>query len=304
MDDIAKAVEAARAKQPLLECRLDESMKAHTSFRIGAPLRAMFFPGKTRELTQICELLHGFGIEPLIFGNGTNLLVDDSKPLEMIAVKTTGICGAVRTGEDEITADAGILLSKLAAYACGCGLSGLEFVHGIPGSLGGAVTMNAGAYGMEIKDIIQSTKAFSYSDGIYEVAGGEHEFSYRRSRFSDKGDVILSSVVSLQKDDKESIEAKMDELYTRRCDSQPLKLPSAGSTFKRPKDGYAAALIEQAGLKGFSIGGAEVSAKHSGFVVNNGTATFADIMAVIEHVREEVFKRTGIELELENRIVK
>ena len=304
MDDISKAIEAAKNKLPSIECRLGEPMKNHTSFMIGGPIRAMFIPKNAGELTELCALLDEYGIAPLIIGNGTNLLADDSGTLEMIAVKTTGIGGVSQTGEEELTAGAGISLSKLAVFACECGLSGLEFAHGIPGSLGGAVSMNAGAYGREMKNVADCTTAYRRGSGIFAVKGAEHDFSYRRSRFSDTGEIIISSVLHLEKGDAKSINEKMNELQARRRGSQPLELPSAGSVFKRPEDGYAAALIEQAGLKGFSIGGARVSEKHSGFIVNRGGATFADVMAVIEYVREAVFKQCGIELETEIKIIR
>ena len=303
MDSISRATEAARIKLPSIECRYDEPMKNHTSFRIGGPLRAMFIPRNAEELIGLCKLLRGCGIVPLIIGNGTNLLVGDSRPLEMVAIKTTGIDHAERTGKNEITAGAGISLSKLATFACECGLSGLECAHGIPGSLGGAVAMNAGAYGMEMKDVIYSTDGYGNGTGIYTLTAEEHDFSYRRSRFSDTGDIVVSSVIRLRKGDRENIREKMDELFEDRSKNQPLELPSAGSAFKRPKDGYAASLIENAGLKGFSVGGAQVSKKHAGFIVNTGGASFSDVMAVIEYVRETVFRQTGVDLEPEIRIV-
>ena len=335
MDNISKAIEAARIKFPLINCKLDELMKYHTSFKIGGPLRAMFFPQDTEALVELCSLLYGYGATPLIIGNGTNLLVDDSKPLELIAVKTTGINGVKQTGEVEITAEAGISLPRLAVFAYECSLTGLEYAHGIPGSLGGAVSINAGAYGNEMKDVVYSTNVFACSSDntmlcssgtaasetaalngsislnrtsnnhhIYTVSGMEHGFSYRHSRFSDTADIILSSVLKLEKSDKNRIGAKMDDLYSRRFEKQPLDLPNAGSIFKRPNNGYAAALIEQAGLKGFSIGGAQVSEKHSGFIVNSGGATFTDIMAVIEHIRATIHKRFGVELEPEVKIIR
>ena len=304
MGDISKAIEAARMGMPHIEYRLNEPMKNHTSFRVGAPLRAMFFPKNAVEMTDLCVLLHRYEIVPLIVGNGTNLLVDDSKTLEMIAVKTSCINDVLQTGKTEITAGAGISLPKLAQFACGCSLTGIEFAHGIPGSLGGAVSMNAGAYGTEMKDVVLSTEAYSPHRGTYKLTGMEHEFSYRHSRLTDTEDIILSTTIQLREDDKDNIASCMDELAARRRNSQPLDLPSAGSTFKRPKNGYAADLIERAGLKGFTVGDAQVSRKHAGFVVNNGNATFRDIMAVIDHVRETVFKQFGIELELENKIVR
>jgi len=302
-ETILLAINATENKLPSIKCRLEEPMKSHTSFRIGGPVRAMYFPESAGILSELYGILDEYRIKPLIVGNGTNLLVDDN-PLEMIAVKTTGLGIIERTGETEITAGAGALLSKIAMIAFEYGLSGLEFAHGIPGSLGGAVTMNAGAYGDEMKSVIDLTTAYNPVSGKLDVKGEEHGFSYRHSRFSDTDEIVLSSIIKLRKADKDSIKAKMDELSARRRESQPMDLPSAGSIFKRPKDGYAAALIEQAGLKGYAFGGAQVSEKHSGFIVNRGGALFSDVITVIEHIRETVLKRFGVELESEIKIIK
>ena len=303
MNAISQALGYIHDRLPEIRCRLEEPMKNHTSLRIGGPVRAMLFPETTEELVLLCEALKACDVTPLIMGNGTNMLVDDGS-LDIIVINTTMLRTVSRTGETEIAADAGASMSKLAVLACDFGLSGLEFAHGIPGTLGGAVMMNAGAYGGEMKDVVCSTNALGRDTGVFTVAGEEHGFSYRTSRFFDSGEIILSSVLKLQIDDKRNIKAKMDELAERRRISQPLDLPSAGSTFKRPKEGYAAALIEQAGLKGYMIGGAQVSEKHSGFVVNRGSATFSDVLAVVDHVAETVFKKTGAVLELEIKIVR
>jgi UDP-N-acetylmuramate dehydrogenase len=227
----------------------------------------------------------------------------------MIAIKTHGCLNDItQTGDTnnaaEITAESGVLLSKLAVFALEHAFSGLEFAHGIPGTLGGAVTMNAGAYGGEMKDIVHKTTAVTQGAHVYDVTGDSHGFSYRHSRYSDTEDIILSSVLQLKKGNPEEIKSRMDELSKKRRESQPLNMPSAGSTFKRPQGGYAAALIEQAGLKGYTVGEAMVSKKHAGFVVNLGSATFRDVMAVIDHVREMVLNQFGIELEPEVKIIR
>lgn len=302
MDAISTALADSNRLLPSVECRLNEPMKNHTSFRIGGPVRAMFLPKSIAELTELCGVLRASEVRPFIMGNGTNLLVND-KPLDLIVIKTAEVDNIERTGETEITAMSGILLSKLAVFACENRLSGLEFAHGIPGTLGGAVSMNAGAYGGEMKDVVQETVALN-AVGMFSVTGDAHDFSYRHSRFSDNEDIILSVVIQLRKDDPAQIRARMDELSRQRRHSQPLDLPSAGSTFKRPENGYAAALIEEAGLKGFAVGDAAVSEKHSGFIVNRGSARFEDVIAVIEHVRETVFKSTGITLETEVKIIR
>ena len=279
-----------------------EPMSAHTSFGIGGPARVMFFPESTEALAKLLGALAEQDVHPLVIGNGTNLLVDD-RPLDIAVIKTTGVNYIERTGEYELTAGAGAPVKQISVKACECGLSGLEFAYGIPGTLGGAVTMNAGAYGGEIGGVVFSTTAYSPASGVALYDNDEHFFSYRSSRFSGHDLTVLSSVIRLQKEDAKAIKALMDGYEARRNESQPLDLPSAGSVFKRPKQGYSAALIEEAGLKGYRVGGAQVSDKHSGFIVNNGGAAFSDVVAVIEHVRETVFKRTGIELETEVRII-
>lgn len=304
MKDISAAIDAVKKQLPEIECRRGESMKNHTSFRIGGNVSAMYIPRTLSEITSLRGILHAYDIKPLIIGNGTNLLVEDGV-LRLLVIKThAGLSDIRLTGDTEITAESGALLSKLAVFAMTHNLCGLEFAHGIPGTLGGAVTMNAGAYGGEMKDVVIKTTAAAPGASVYDITGPAHGFSYRHSRFSNSDDVILSSVIQLKKSSAEEIRTRMDELAEKRRESQPLNLPSAGSTFKRPKNGFAAALIEQAGLKGYAVGGAMVSEKHSGFVVNRGGATFNDVMAVIDHVRETVFRQSGIELEPEVKIIR
>ena len=303
MSEITAVIAAAGAELPQIDVRLDEPMKDHTSFRIGGRVSAMFFPGTADELKALLGLLHARGVTPLIVGNGTNLLVQDGR-LERIAVKTHGFGDIELTGEREITAACGVTLARLAVFACEHGLEGLEFAHGIPGTLGGAVIMNAGAYGGEMRDVVVRTVSFLPDGSETVTSGDQHSFSYRHSRFSHTGETVVRSALWLQEGDRQEIRLRMDTLAQKRRGSQPLNLPSAGSTFKRPKGGYAAALIEEAGLKGFAVGGAMVSEKHSGFIVNRGGATFSDVLAVMEHVREVVFKRTGVELEPEVKIIR
>lgn len=289
---------------PTLECRFNEPMDKHTSFKIGGRISAMLYPSETDELIESCELLHCAGIKPLIIGRGTNMLVSDTA-LDMVAINMTGKPFIKRnTKRTEVSAYCGTPLATIAEFACKAGLTGFEFAHGIPGTLGGAIVMNAGAYGGEICDVIQSTTAYNPHTGKFTVTGGEHEFSYRHSRFTGTGDIALYSVIRLREGDKKAIREQMDKYAAQRRRSQPLDIASAGSTFKRPKEGYAAELIEQAGLKGFRIGGALVSRKHAGFVVNRGDATFSDVMAVINAVIETVLKQFGIELEPEVRIIR
>ncbi|UOO36966.1 UDP-N-acetylmuramate dehydrogenase [Oscillospiraceae bacterium CM] len=303
MNLTSDAVALALKRLPGLACRRLEPMKNHTSFKIGGRVAAMFFPKTTAELTALVTLLKDCGAETLVIGNGTNLLVDDGD-MDLVVIKTTGLAAIEQMGETVITAACGVLLSSLAVFAEARGLSGLEFAHGIPGTLGGAVSMNAGAYGGEMKDVVTETTALSPDGAVITVSGSAQDFSYRRSRFSDTGDVILSSTLALQRGDAGEIRVCMEELARKRRQSQPLTSPSAGSTFKRPQTGYAAALIDEAGLKGYAVGGAMVSEKHAGFVVNRGGATFEDVLAVMSHVQETVQKRFGIALEPEVKIIR
>ena len=308
---ITNAIEAIKANMPDVIYKLNEPMKKYSSFKIGGMVRIMVFPGDVISLMDVCNLLNGYDITPLIIGNGSNLLVSDEFH-EIVMINTSKLNNisivnnlpAASRKYCGINVDAGALLSKVALFAYENGLTGFEFALGIPGTLGGAIVMNAGAYGNEMKDVVYSTTAFNCKDGMFTLTTEGNGFSYRQSRFTRTEDVVLSSVLRLQAGDKASIKQKMDDLGARRRESQPLDLPSGGSTFKRPGAGYAAALIEQAGLKGFSIGGAQVSEKHCGFIVNNGDATFKDVIDVIEHVQDVVFEQLGIQLEPEIKIVR
>lgn len=280
----------------------DEPMSAHTAFRIGGRTPLLAVCDTPEKLSFAAEYFQLRGIRPLVIGNGSNLLVDDC-PLRFPVIQThSGKEEAIRISETEIEAPAGITLSRLAVFAMKNGLTGLEFAHGIPGSLGGAVFMNAGAYGGEMANTVVRAKAFG-ADGIYTVQAEEMDFSYRHSRFSESNDLVLSAVLRLAPGRSEEISARMEELMAKRKANQPLDKPSAGSTFKRPAGAYAAALIDSCGLKGYTIGGAAVSTKHAGFVVNLGDAGFSDVMAVMEHVRETVQRETGFVLEPEVRII-
>jgi len=304
-------IDIIKQELPSLNYKTDEPMKNHTTFKIGGPVSVMYFPESMSCLTRLCDILDKHKITPLIIGNGSDLLVSD-EALDLVVISTlklNGISLADTNNVNEpheyqdIIVEAGTLLSSTAVFAYENGLAGLEFAHGIPGSLGGAVLMNAGAYNGEMKDVVYSVDAYNPKKGVHTLVGEVNEFSYRHSRFSKTGDTILSAIIRLKKGDKEGIRQKMEDLSIRRRTSQPLEFPSGGSTFKRPKEGYAAALIEQAGLKGYTVGGAQVSQKHSGFIINTGNATFKDTMAVIEHVRETVLSKFGIELELEVKVI-
>lgn len=302
MPDYTAALKKMREDFPHLEIRETEPMRNHTSFKIGGSAAAMLIPADMQELEGVCRILREYGIQPMIIGNGTNLLVTD-KGIDRVIVKTTSVRGIELTGEGEITAECGIPLSRLAVFAADSGLCGLEFAHGIPGTLGGALMMNAGAYGGEMKDVTVSVRTLSREGEVAEVSVADAALSYRHSRFSDTGEIVLSAVLRLQEGVQADIRARMNELAERRRESQPLNLPSAGSTFKRPSSGYAAAMIDEAGLKGFSIGGASVSSKHAGFVVSDGGATFDDVIRLMQHIQDTVYAKSGVRLEPEVKII-
>ena len=287
---------------PEIELRLNEPMAKHTSFRIGGPVEVMAFPKSREELAQLLKTSALLDVKPAILGAGTNILAPDAGMTGMVICLKEGLGGMEQTGENTIEIGAGISMSKAAVFAASLGLSGLEFAHGIPGSVGGGVYMNAGAYGGEICQVCTSVDVMLSDGQIKTYAGDEMNFSYRHSRMEDEQGIVLSAVFSLERKPEEEIRAKMQDLMSRRRTSQPLDIPSAGSTFKRPVGGYAAALIDQSGLKGFQIGGAAVSQKHAGFVVNLGGATAADVLALMDAVSKKVYEDSGIRLEPEVRL--
>ena len=292
--------EALRRSLPALELKRDEPLKNHTSFCIGGPAKYLMLPASAEELAEACALLRKLGVKPLVLGNGTNVLAPD-EGIDGAVIVTRRASGMERQGET-LRAGCGAGLTKLAAFAAEEGLAGLEFAYGIPGSLGGALLMNAGAYGGEMKDV---TAWVDYLDEELKPRRAEGEalgFGYRHSRFGSM-DVILGAELRLRGGDREAILARCRELTEKRKASQPLDKPSAGSAFKRPQGGYAAALIDQAGLKGYAVGGAQVSEKHAGFVVNRGGATASDVKKLLEDVQRVVYDRTGVLLEPEIKIL-
>ena len=294
-----------RAALPELRVISDEPMCRHTSFHIGGPARRMAFPDRAEQLRPLLEFARSCGARPLVIGNGTNLLAPDTG-LDRLVIDTTaglrGLSAGPETGT--VWAQAGVPLVRLAEFACRQGLTGLEFAHGIPGSVGGAVCMNAGAYGGEMKGVVLRASVVFPEEGVRELTGAELDFGYRHSLLTDCPDaVVLSAVFRLTPGDPETIRETMRELMARRRASQPLDLPSAGSTFKRPAGHYAGTLIEQCGLKGLTVGGAQVSEKHAGFVVNRGGASFADVTELIRQVQRRVFDQTGVTLEPEVKIL-
>ena len=290
--------EELRRACPDLELRREELMARHTSFRIGGPARLMALPKTEGEARAALVTARNLGITPFFLGNGTNLLVSDAG-YEGFLIKYIRGPGELREVGRELTAGAGLLLSQLANAALDRGLTGLEFAQGIPGSVGGAVTMNAGAYDGEMAQVVSWVKVLDGAGRTSVISAGDCDFSYRHSAFSDGRRLILEAGFSLQSGDREAIRERMAELSRKRREKQPLEYPSAGSTFKRPEGHFAAALIEQCGLKGLTVGGAQVSPKHAGFVVNTGGATCADVLALVARIRERVRQETGVELELE-----
>lgn len=281
----------------------DVPLAKHTSFRIGGPARRMAFPRDGSQMVLLMEEAQVCGAAPLVIGNGTNLLFPDDG-VDRLVVNTRDMSDVTLDAEGRVAAEAGASLSRVAVFAQQHGLAGLEFAHGIPGSVGGAVCMNAGAYGGEMRQVVHSAVVLFPEEGIRTLAGEELAFSYRHSLLTDRPDaVVLRAVLTLEAGEPAAIREKMDELMARRKASQPLEYPSAGSTFKRPEGYYAAALIDQCGLKGLTVGGAQVSEKHAGFVINRGGATCADVTALMTEIQKRVWEATGVRLEPEVKVI-
>lgn len=281
---------------PALELREQEPMSAHTTFKIGGPAALMALPKSGEEAQTAVKTALELGIQPVFLGNGSNLLVADAG-VDAFVIKPTGGLVDCRVEGTKMTAGSGLLLARLADIACKHSLTGLEFAHGIPGSLGGAVTMNAGAYNGEMAQVVRSVTYLNH-EGELETTT-DCGFGYRHSNFHDGSRLILSAELELAEGDAQTIQDTMKELMEKRRSKQPLEWPSGGSTFKRPTGYFAAALIDQCGLKGLTVGGAQVSEKHAGFVINKGGATCEDVLRLVEQIREEVLRQTGVTLELE-----
>ena len=279
----------------------DEPMNKHTSFKIGGNAQVFVIPNDYDQLRQSLAFAKETKTPVFILGNGSNILVSDNGING--AVISTEKLSAIITEDRKITAFAGAKLSALCIAAKDNSLTGLEFAYGIPGTVGGAVYMNAGAYGGEMKDVIQSVTYLSGNGELITANADELDLSYRHSRFCDKDDVIISAEFSLERGDKTQIDALMKDILQRRVDKQPLNYPSAGSTFKRPEGYFAGALIESSGLKGVSVGGAMVSEKHAGFVINTGDATANDIFELVDHIKKKVLEDHGVSLECEIKFI-
>ena len=287
---------------PQIETRFFEPMAKHTSFRIGGPVEVMAFPKTSEELAALLQTAGNLNMNPVILGAGTNVLAPDQGISGLCICLKDALDGMELLDDNKIRVMAGVTMTRAAIFAANHGLSGMEFAHGIPGTVGGGVYMNAGAYGGEIRDICASVDVMDRQGNVRTVSNEEMKFSYRHSLLEETGDIVISAVFALQQKDPEEIKGRMKELQGKRSASQPLDLPSAGSAFKRPVGGYAAALIDQAGLKGFSVGGAAISSKHAGFAVNIGGATAEDVKNLLQQVSDAVFESTGIRLEPEVRI--
>ncbi len=280
----------------------NEPMSKHTSFRIGGSADCMVTASGNDEICRVITYCRENNIKYIVMGNGTNMLVGDNG-IRGVVIKIDSDMSEVTVDGEIIEAQSGILLSKLANVAMKNSLGGLEFAGGIPGTLGGGIFMNAGAYGGELCNVVQSVTYITADGKINTAYVDELNFGYRKSMFSVSDSIILSAVLKMQKANMGEIKTKMADFAKRRSDKQPLSMPSAGSTFKRPEGHFAGKLIEDSGLKGYSIGGAQVSEKHSGFIVNKGGATAKDVLDLIEYVKNTVKAEFGVTLEPEVRLV-
>lgn len=304
LDVAAKERLAALCQLEKIPVLWDEPMKNHTSFKIGGPAAALCAPKDRRQLRELVGFVQREGVDSWYIGNGSNLLVSDEGLNGIAILLDGGFDGEIEVDGTVLLAPAGKKLSAVCAAACAAGLTGLEFAYGIPGSVGGAVYMNAGAYGGEMKDRLLWVEYLAPTGEIVRLEGEQMGLSYRHSRFMEEGmqgSCIVRAAFGLQRGEKAAIQSEMDRILNQRRQKQPLEYPSAGSTFKRPQGAFAAQLIDECGLKGFTVGGAQVSEKHAGFVINTGKATCADVLELTRQVRECVQEKTGYLLELEVR---
>ena len=281
---------------------LNEPMSKHTSFKIGGPADIFVKPKNIDELKNIIEIAKQNNIDTTIVGNGSNILVRDGG-IRGIVIKPD-FKDIEFLEDNKVKVASGVLLSKIANEAYQKSLSGLEFASGIPGCIGGAIRMNAGAYGSEFKDIVISSKYLDKDLNIHEISNEEHDFKYRHSRFCEKkNDIIISTVLQLKEANKEEIKSKMDENNNSRKEKQPINFPNAGSTFKRGEGYITAQLIDKCNLKGYNVGDSYVSDKHAGFIINKGNATAKDVLELIEVVKKKVYEKFNVNIELEIEIL-
>ncbi len=282
--------------------RTDELMKLHTSFKVGGPADILVTPANGESLVNVYRKCLDMALPVFILGNGTNLIVRD-KGIRGVVIKICENLSGFSVENETIKANAGILLARLSKIALEHSLEGLEFAEGIPGTLGGAVTMNAGAYTGEMSHVVSRTEYLDRSGRLAVLEGEQHKFGKRASHIQNDGGIVISTEIKLKKGDRESIKARMDDFNRQRREKQPLEMPSAGSVFKRPEGFFAGKLIQDCGLRGFRTGGAEVSCQHCGFIVNTGNATAADITSLIGYIKEKVMEKFGVELHTEVKIV-
>lgn len=287
---------------PQIALRFDEPMSKHTSFRIGGPAAVMAFPQNEEELSEVLKVSGKLDIKPVILGAGTNVLAPDEGLPGLIVCLKDCMNGMELLEGGGIRVMSGVTMTRAAVFAANHGLTGMEFAHGIPGTVGGGVYMNAGAYGGEISQICRSVTVMDRNGKTRQLSREEMDFGYRHSILEESGEIVVSAVFGLAQDSPEAVKARMRQLQAKRSASQPLDLPSAGSAFKRPVGGYAAALIDHAGLKGYRVGNAAISGKHAGFAVNLGGATAHDVKELLTQVSDRVFAVSGIRLEPEIRI--
>ncbi len=285
------------------ECRLNEPMSKHTTFRIGGTADVVLYPENVDTISEIIKYCKKNEIPFKIFGKGSNVLVSDNGIRGAVIILDSRF-GRISLADDTtLVCEAGASMSAIGEFTCSRSLTGFEFGAGIPGTVGGAVYMNAGAYDGEMKDIVVSAKYLDFDGELHTVSKEEMKLEYRKSVFSEIDCCIVEVTIALNKGKEEEIRSKMTDLMHRRASKQPLNFPSAGSTFKRPQGNFAGVLIEKSGLKGFSVGGACVSEKHAGFVVNKGNATATDVIALIDHIKKTVKNDSGIELECEVKFI-
>lgn len=290
----SKLIDALEEKQVYTK----EPMKNHTTFRVGGEADYFVLPKTKEEVKKIVDICREYEMPYYILGNGSNLLVGD-KGYRGVIIQIYKEMNEITVDENRIKVQAGALLSKIGSVALNEGLKGFEFAAGIPGTMGGAVVMNAGAYGGEMKDVLESVAVLTPEGDILVLKNHELELGYRTSIIAKKGYIVLEAIVALEQGNKDEIKARMDELRVQRTTKQPLEYPSAGSTFKRPEGYFAGKLIQDAGLRGFQVGGAQVSEKHCGFVINKENATAADIVELMSQVSDIVKEKFGVELEPE-----
>ena len=302
MTELTNFQQKISAVLPNTDLRFNEPMAKHTSFRIGGGAEVMAFPKSKEELADLLKTSALLDTKYHILGAGTNVLAPDEGIKGLVICLKDCMDGMERLDDTHIRVMAGVTMTRAAAYAANLGLGGMEFAHGIPGTVGGGVYMNAGAYGGELCQIVKCVEIMDMAGNITRFCRGDMHFSYRHSMLEETSDIVISVDFALEPKPVEEIRAKMRELQSKRSASQPLDLPSAGSAFKRPVGGYAAALIDEAGLKGYQVGGAAISTKHAGFAVNLGGATAEDVKTLLREVSDKVFDNSGIRIEPEIRI--